>query len=109
MGHYMDFEKTVQQVHKPNRVNPEALNALTGVKISPEWKITCKAEPGIVISTVVADLQDYFKVSMNVELAVATADAPAAKTIFVAEDNALPERTFTIKVTENIVFIGHRN
>ena len=106
MEQYMDFEKKVQQVHKPNRVNPEALNTLAGVKITSAWKITCKAEPGIVISTVVADLQDYFKVSMNVELALATADAPAAKTIFVAEDNALPERTFTIKVTEGIVING---
>ena len=106
MEQYMDFEKKVQQVHKPNRVNPEMLNSLTGTKITAEWKITCKAEPGIVISTVVADLQDYFKVSMNVELQLATADAPAAKTIFVAEDNTLPERTFTIKVTDGIVVGG---
>lgn len=106
MEQLMDFEKKVQQVHKPNRVNPEKLNTLTGTKITSDWKITCKAEPGIVISTVVADLQDYFKVSMNVELQLATADAPAAKTIFVAEDNTLPERTFTIKVTDGIIING---
>ena len=86
MEQYMDFEKTVQQSHKPNRVNPEALATLTGTKITSDWKITCKAEPGIVISTVVADLQDYFKVSMNLELAVETAEAPAETEAEVTEE-----------------------
>ena len=106
MEQYMDFEKTVQKAHKPNRVNPEALKTLTGTKITGQWKITYKADSDIVVTTVVEDLQDYFKVSMNLELAVETAEAPAPKTIFLAVDEALPERTFTIKVTDGIVING---
>ena len=68
MEKYMDFEKKVQQVHKPNRVNPEALKTLCGTKITQSWKITCKADAHLVVNTVVADLQDYFRVSMNLEM-----------------------------------------
>ena len=106
MEQYMDFEKKVQQVHKPNRVNPQALATLTGTRITEAWKITHKADAEIVVTTVAEDLQDYFKVSMNLELAVETAEAPAPRTIFLAVDEALPERTFTIKVTDGIVVNG---
>ena len=106
MEQLMDFVKTVQQVHKPNRVNPEMLNTLSGVKITGDWKITCKADSDIVVTTVVEDLQDYFKVSMNLELAVETAEAPAPKTIFLAVDEKLAERTFSIKVTDDSIVIN---
>ena len=106
MEQHMDFEKKVQQVHKPNRVNPEALKTLTGTKITEEWKILCKVDADIVVSTVVADLQDYFKVSMNLNLTTATADGPAPKTIFVAVDEALTERSFRIQVSDGIIITG---
>ena len=78
MEQYMDFEKRVQQVHKPNRVNPDALKTLTGTKITEAWRITCKADAHLVVNTVVADLQDYFQVSMNLSLTTATADGTVA-------------------------------
>ena len=106
MEQYMDFEKKVQQVHKPNRVNPEALKTLTGTQITEEWKIICKKDAGIVISTVVLDLQDYFKVSMNLSLAVETGEGPVAKTIFVSVDDTLEERSFRTQVTDGIVITG---
>ena len=34
-----EFEKLMEQVHKPNRVNPEALATLEGTKITSQWKI----------------------------------------------------------------------
>ena len=98
MEHYMDFEKKVQQSHKSNRVNPEALATLTGTKITEAWKITCKKDSHLVITTVAEDLQDYFKVSMNLDLALAEAEAPAPKTIFLAVDEKLAERTFSMVI-----------
>ena len=65
MEQYMDFEKRVQQVHKPDRVNPEAVRNLSGTKITEEWKIVCKEDADMVVTTVVADLQEYFQVSVN--------------------------------------------
>lgn len=106
MEQYMDFEKTVQQVHKPNRVDPEALKTLSGTKITADWKIVCKKDAGIVISTVVADLQDYFKVSMNLSLALETGDGPAPKTIFVAVDKQLEDRSFRTQVADGIIITG---
>ena len=106
MEQYLDFEKTVQQVHKPNRVNPEALATLTGTKISGEWKITYKKDSHPLVVTVAEDLQDYFKVSMNLELNLETAEKPAPKTIFLAVEESLPERTFSIKVADGIVING---
>ena len=48
MEQYMDFEKRVQQVHKPDRVNPEAVRNLSGTKITEEWKIVCKEDADMV-------------------------------------------------------------
>ena len=106
MEQYMDFEKRVQQVHKPNRVNPDALNTLSGTKITEQWKIVCKEDADIVVTTVVADLQDYFQVSMNLALETATGNTPAPKTIFVAVDESLPERSFRTVVSDGIVITG---
>ena len=106
MEQYMDFEKRVQQVHKPNRVNPEALNTLSGTKITEDWKILCKEDADIVVTTAVADLQDYFQVSMNLTLETATGNTPAPKTIFVAVDETLPERSFRTQVGEGIIITG---
>lgn len=55
-------------VHKPNRVNPEAAKTLEGVTITGQWRITYPADAGVVLTNAVKDLQDYFAVSMNLEL-----------------------------------------
>ena len=106
MEQYMDFEKRVQQVHKPDRVNPEAVRNLSGTKITEEWKIVCKEDADMVVTTVVADLQEYFQVSVNLSLALVTGNAPAPKTIFVAVDESLPERSFRTQVSDGIVITG---
>ena len=106
MEQYMDFEKRVQRVHKPNRVNPQALNSLSGTKITADWKIVYQADADVVVSTVVKDLQDYFAVSMNLSLALEIGNTPAPKTIFVAVDDSLAERSFRTRVSDSIVVTG---
>ena len=106
MEKHLDFEKRMVAIHKPNRVNPEALQTVKGTRITPDWKITYPADAGIVLVNAAADLQDYFAVSMNLNLALETAAAPAAKTIYVAVDASLPERGFRTQVTDGIILTG---
>ncbi len=106
MENYMDFEKKMLEVHKPNRVNPEALKTLTGTKITEEWKILYKKTAGIVLTNAVKDLQDYFQVSMNVSLALETGDCAGEKTIFVCVDDTLNEREFRTQVSDRIIITG---
>ena len=56
MEKHLDFEKRMVAVHKPNRVNPEAVKSLNGTQITDQWKITYKADSGIVLQNVVKDL-----------------------------------------------------
>ncbi|MBR4017209.1 MAG: hypothetical protein IKK11_05300 [Oscillospiraceae bacterium] len=102
----LDFEKRMLQVHKPNRVNPAALESVEGVRITPEWKIVYPAASDIVLVNGAKDLQDYFQVSMNVDLALETAEESGEKTIFITTDNSLQPRSFRIQVSDRIVITG---
>ena len=102
----LDVDKLMEKVHRPNRVNPENMKALQGTQITESWKIVYKADAGIVIQNAVKDLQDYFQVSMNLSLAVEISAAPADKTIFVAVDENLGERSFRTQVGGGIVLTG---
>ena len=53
MEKHLDFEKRMVSIHKPNRVNAEALKTLQGTHITDEWKITYPAGAGIVLQNVV--------------------------------------------------------
>ena len=44
-----EFEKLMEQVHKSNRVNPEALATLEGVKITSDWTIVYPQTASIVL------------------------------------------------------------
>ena len=101
-----EFEKLMEQVHKPNRVNPEALATLEGTQITNEWKIVYPGNVGTVIRNAVTDLQDYFAVSMNLQLELTNGTEPAPKTIFVCEDNTLGERNFRLQVSDRIILTG---
>ena len=56
------------EVHKPNGVNSKVIGNLKGREITSERKIIYKENSGVVIKNAVNDLQDYFKVSMNLDL-----------------------------------------
>ena len=58
MEEHFEFEKYFEQVHKPNRVNPEALATLEGVKITSDWTIVYPQNASIILKTVAEDLQD---------------------------------------------------
>ena len=106
MEQHMDFEKRLLQVHKPNRVNPQACKTVKGTEITEAWKIVYKEDAGIVVKNAVLDLQDYFQVSMHVSVGLEIGIGPAPKTIFVCVDNALQERQFRIQAADGIVITG---
>ena len=100
-----EFEKLLEQVHKPNRVNPEALATLAGTKITDQWQIICEEGADIVLKNAATDLQDYFAVSMNLNLALTTGTEPAAKSIYLGVDSSLGERDFRMQVLEDRIVI----
>ena len=81
-----EFDKVFEQVHKPNRVNPEVLTTLQGVKITSEWTIVYPETAERVLKNAAEDLQDYFAVSMNVSVALTTGTESAPKTILLGVD-----------------------
>ena len=93
-----EFNKLMEQVHKPNRVNPEALATLEGVKITSEWTIVYPETASIVLKNAAEDLQDYFAVSMDVSVMLTTGAESAPKTILLGVDENLGERNFRMQV-----------
>ena len=63
-----DFEKKLEVVHKPGRINCQRMSGLSGTTVTKEWKIAANADLGEVLKNAVYDLQDYFKTSMEIEL-----------------------------------------
>lgn len=106
MEKYMEYENKLRMVHKPNRVNPEALKALQGTEITAQWKIVYQENSGIVLRNAVKDLQEYFHVSMNLSLDLATGECGDEKIIFVCVDDTLAERSFRVQVGNGITITG---
>ena len=65
MEQIFDWKKRFYQVHKPDRVDPQAAATLTGTKVTDGWKVIPQAGTGVVLNNVAWDLTDYFAVSMN--------------------------------------------
>ena len=100
-----EFDKVFEQVHKPNRVNPEVLATLQGVKITSEWTIVYPETAERVLKNAAEDLQDYFAVSMNVSVALTTGTESAPKTILLGVDENLGDRDFRMQVLEDRIII----
>ncbi len=100
-----EFEKLLEQVHKPNRVNPEVLATLEGTRITKEWKIICEEGADIVLQNAAADLQDYFGVSMNLPLVLINGTESTPKSIYLGVDSNLGERDFRMQVCDDRIVI----
>ena len=100
-----EFTKRLMEVHKPHRVNPRAAAKLTGVHITDDWRIIISGDAGIVMQNAARDMEEYFRVSMDVPVVFAGAGDSAAKSIWIGLDATLPERTFRLLVTEDRIVI----
>jgi len=101
-----EFRKKLLEVHKPMRINSERIGTLSGVEVTEEWKITMPFDAGIVMKNAAHDLQEYFDVSMARRVALEKNDVLTEKSIHIAIDTSLPERTFRIRVADAIEITG---
>ena len=107
MEKIFDWKKRFYQVHKPDRVDPQALANLSGTKVTAGWKVVPQAGAGEVLKNVAWDLTDYFAVSMNTKVALAEAGESTPNSIWVGVDETLGERNFRIEVlADRIVITG---
>lgn len=106
MEKHFEFTKKLMQVHKPGRMNPDKCIDADCIVFTEEWKIACKADCGVVLKEALLDLQDYFKVSMGIDLAIVSLEESTEKTIFVSVDSSLESRNFRIKTSERVEIFG---
>jgi len=62
------FRKRLDEVHKPNRRDPNVQKAEHELEITEEWRIVMDDQAGELLSNTAHDLQDYFYRSMNISL-----------------------------------------
>ncbi len=101
-----DFTRRYDEVHKPMRVCREKLECFDGVKVTDGWSIIMPADCSIVVENVAKDLQEYFDISMACKVSVEIGDATKEKSILLAIDENLPERTFRIQAQDTITITG---
>ena len=96
-----DFQKRLLQVHRPHRRAQKPLGA-GQIEITSSWRIVAPGDGGLLDSTA-ADLQDYFAVSMGVELSI-TPETGADLAVFYEIDPTLgKEGSYRVAVTERAV------
>ena len=101
-----DFKKRYDEVHKPMRVRPEKLKCFDGVIVTDGWSIIIPPDCSTVVENVANDLQEYFDVSMASKVNMEIGDAAKEKSILLAIDESLPERTYRIVAQETIIITG---
>ena len=101
-----DFRKELNEVHKKDRRDPKAVPAKNEIVIDESWSIVIPANAGRVIDCAAQDLQDYFRVSMNINLPLVE-KAPKGKAIVlsVKADKKKVKRSYKFEVTANKVTI----
>lgn len=108
MEKIFDWKKRYYQVHKPDRVDPRALETLLGTKVTDGWKIIPQAGAGMVLNNAAWDLSDYFAVSMNTKAELAEAGESIPASIWIGVDETLGERNFRIEVlADRIIITGN--
>ncbi len=101
-----DFMKKLLEVHKPSRICREKFEALQGVKVTDGWKIVIPSDASVVVHNVADDLQEYFKISMECDVAIEADSDPSNTSIFLKIDSTLPERSFRIEAGNGITISG---
>ena len=74
MEKHFEFINKLNQVHKPNRINPRKEICEGYTTVTDEWKLLYNDNCGTVLKNAVVDLQEYFCVSMGVKLEIASAE-----------------------------------
>ncbi|MBE6930962.1 MAG: hypothetical protein E7463_11835 [Ruminococcaceae bacterium] len=101
--HYA-FREKLCQVHKPNRINEAVWKNIDGTVIDSSWTIRKPCNAGIILSNAVKDLQQYFAVSMRLNLAI-SCEAGEKQIVFKTSLEA-DKPSYRITVDDTIVIDG---
>lgn len=63
-----EFRNRLEEIHKPNRRNPELLPETDECRVDDQWQIVIGEKATPLVVHVAKDLQDYFFTSMNCSL-----------------------------------------
>ncbi len=85
MQNKYDFRKELDQVHKPDRRDPEATPAAGEVVIDERWVIAVEEAAPALTARAAADLQDYLWTSMGLSLPIRRGACSGAKAIRLGE------------------------
>lgn len=63
-----EFRRRLEEVHKPNRRDPNIIAASDELEVTEEWRIVVADTAGPLLIHTAKDLQDYLLVSMNLSV-----------------------------------------
>ena len=73
-----EFRRRLNQVHEPNRHDPDARPTRAEVAVGPGWRVVLAPASSSYLIRVAQDLQDYFLTSLGVSLLLERKDPAAA-------------------------------
>ncbi len=96
-----DFQKRLLQVHRPNRRTEKPL-AAGQIEITADWCITAPGDGGLLDRTA-ADLQDYFAISMGVNLQITPKTVSDFAIFYEIDPNLGKEGAYRVEVGKNTI------
>jgi len=101
------FRQRMSVVHKPNRFDSTKIPGDGQIEVTSQWCITYPGNADKVLMNAVRDLEDYFTVSMGLDLKVMREDGIGSHRIVYSVDPQLPSNAYRFKATaEQINLIG---
>ena len=101
------FRQRMSIVHKPDRYDPAKRPAEGQVAVTAKWQIVHPQDADTVLMHAARDLEDYFSVSMGLDLKVSRTEQPDRKQIIYGIDTSLPADSYCLNVTaQRIDLVG---
>ena len=99
--HLYDFQKRLLQVHRPNRRIEKSLGTKQ-FEVTQAWRIVAPADGGLLDRTA-ADLQDYFAVSMGVNLQITPRTVSKFAISYEVDPTLGKAGAYRVEVTESAI------
>ncbi|MBP5640470.1 MAG: hypothetical protein J6X55_13380 [Victivallales bacterium] len=99
------FRRELDEVHKKNRLNPTLTPMDDETIVDETWNIVLPINPDSLLEYAAADFQDYFRVSMNVNLAIRKCVTEKMIVLDVNPEPGRKARSFFLSVTEKQIRI----
>ena len=99
------FRQDFDEVHKRNRRNSSLKPMENEIAVDDSWSIVLPEDGDHLLEYTAVDLQDYFRVSMNLNLALRHASAGPSIVLSVEKRKGAKARSFRFEVTAGLVRI----